>query len=468
MTSGYNNTGIGDEVLRYDTSGHANTALGHEALFANTNGYANTGVGYQALYSNTTGFQNFGMGYSSLYSNTTGTYNTAIGFESMRNSNAVSGYNIAIGTQALKAVTANDNIAIGTSSQLVTSTGAYNVSFGTNCMISNTSGSYNVSSGYNSLYSNTTGINNCAWGVQALGYNTTGRSNSAVGRQSLGQSTTGSNNIAIGDSAAWTNTTGSNNTILGGHANVGSNNLTYATAIGADAVVSASNSIALGNTSAKVGIAMTTPTAKLHLPAQTSAANNAAMKFTPGTALATIEAMTIENDTMGFYETNSALNRYAIGGPIKDFYTDANNSGTGETDLYSYTTKASTLKRNGEKITAKYAGTFNDVTATEQIKVLFAGTTIFDSGAITTLSTGQWTVDVTIIRTGSTTCRASVSMYTPTATIMLYSAQTDMTGLTLSNTNILKVTGTAGGGGGGSNDITAKLGVIYWDGAANN
>ena len=55
-------------------------------------------------------------------------------------------------------------------------------------------------------------------------------------------------NTAIGSSALSTNTIGTNNTAIGNSANVGSANLTNATAIGNGAIVSASNTIQLGNT----------------------------------------------------------------------------------------------------------------------------------------------------------------------------------------------------------------------------
>ena len=50
----------------------------------------------------------------------------------------------------------------------------------------------------------------------------------------------------VGTAAGNTNVTGNNNTIVGNSADVTSGNLTYATAIGADAVASQSNSIFLG------------------------------------------------------------------------------------------------------------------------------------------------------------------------------------------------------------------------------
>jgi hypothetical protein len=58
--------------------------------------------------------------------------------------------------------------------------------------------------------------------------------------------TTGVNNSFLGYNAGDTNTTGSNNTVVGTDADVGLNNLTYATAVGAGAIVSNSNSIVLG------------------------------------------------------------------------------------------------------------------------------------------------------------------------------------------------------------------------------
>lgn len=208
-------------------------------------------------------------------------------------------------------------------------------------------------------------------------------------------------------------------------------------------------------------------TAYLHLKAGTATANTAPIKFTKGVLNTSAVAGQIEYDGMFYSTTNSGL-RYADNGVIANFYTDVNNSGTSETDLYSYTLIASGLGVNGDMITAKYGGTFNDVTATAQLKVLFGGTTIFDSGAITISATGAWTIDVAIIRTGTTTARALVNLNTSTASATVYTTQTDLTGLTLSNTNILKITGTSGGAGGGSNDITAKLGYINFHGVAAN
>lgn len=211
----------------------------------------------------------------------------------------------------------------------------------------------------------------------------------------------------------------------------------------------------------------TAPTSLLMFAAGTTSANSAPLKFTSGSLMTTAEAGAVEFNG-SYYATKTSGLRFALGGTIADFTSDANNTGTGETDLYSYTTPASTLAATGEKLHATYSGTFNDATATEQLKVLFGGTTIFDSGALTTTGTGSWSINVVIIRTGASTARASTTMVTDVTTAKTYVSEIDLTGLTFTNTNILKITGTAGGGGGGNNDITGKLGVIFWYGPANN
>jgi hypothetical protein len=70
----------------------------------------------------------------------------------------------------------------------------------------------------------------------------------------------------VGTDALGSNTTGSNNTAIGSGANVSAGNLTNATAIGANAIVSQSNSLVLGN-NANVGIGTTSPAAKLEVVA---------------------------------------------------------------------------------------------------------------------------------------------------------------------------------------------------------
>lgn len=200
---------------------------------------------------------------------------------------------------------------------------------------------------------------------------------------------------------------------------------------------------------------------RILLAAGTTTAGTSPEKYTSGPLMTTIEAGAVEFNG-GHYRSSTALNRTGQGGPIAQFIADVQNSGTSETDIQTYTTKASTLGATGEMLTFDYAMVLNDITATAQIKVLFAGATIGDTGALTVSATGAVIVRGWIIRTGASTARASVSISSPTASTAVYTAETDLTGLTFTNTNILKTTATAAGAGGGSSDITGKMGIVYW------
>jgi hypothetical protein len=151
---------------------------------------------------------------------------------------------------------------------------------------------------------------------------------------------------------------------------------------------------------------------------------------------------------------------------VKDFYTDVSNITTTETDLLTYTTVANRLNTTGEKLVITYGGTFNDTTATSQLRIYYAGQVIGNTGVLTISATGAWVSNISIIRTGTTTARAILNISTPGASTAFYTNYASLTGLTFTGTNIVKITGTAGGATGGSNDITATYGNIIWQPAA--
>jgi hypothetical protein len=125
-----------------------------------------------------------------------------------------------------------------------------------------TTGNYNNAFGFQALTANTTGQENNALGEYVLPKNTTGNFNTAMGTAAQRDNTTGDGNTGFGYHALLANTTGSNNTAIGNSADVASASLTNATAIGNGAIVSASNSIQLGNTSVtnvKTSGALTAP-----------------------------------------------------------------------------------------------------------------------------------------------------------------------------------------------------------------
>ncbi|MGB3947514.1 MAG: tail fiber domain-containing protein [Bacteroidia bacterium] len=170
-----------------------------------------------------------------------------------------------------------DNTAVGTYALTNNNIGSFNVANGTYALYSNTSGIRNTASGYYSLATNTTGEENTALGMYTLASNTNGTRNTAIGNEALAVNSTGVNNTANGYYALHDNNTGNNNTAMGyaaGYTNTGSNNtflgtfatgsasITNATAIGANAQVTASNSMVLGN-NVNVGIGTTAPAYRL-------------------------------------------------------------------------------------------------------------------------------------------------------------------------------------------------------------
>jgi len=106
--------------------------------------------------------------------------------------------------------------------------------------------------------------------------------------------------------------------------------------------------------------------------------------------------------------------------------------------------------------------------STKQIKIYFAGSVIFDSGALTVTAAANVTVDITIIRVSSTVVRYIVNGSGLNTSTSSFSAVGELTSLTLSNTNILKATGTAAGGSAATNDIVGKAADGYWLPVSNN
>jgi len=148
-------------------------------------------------------------------------------------------------------------------------------------------------------------------------------------------------------------------------------------------------------------------------------------------------------------------NRANVGGAIFNHFVDVGNATTVETDLYSDTIAASVLGTNGDKLEAEYGGVFvSSASATREVKIYFAGTAIFDTGALTLSLSSAWTAYVTLIRVSATVVRYMISFTTEGAALAAYTSVGEVTGLTLTGTNILKITGQAAGVGAASGDIT--------------
>lgn len=228
----------------------------------------------------------------------------------------------------------------------------------------------------------------------------------------------------------------------------------------------------LGNTAIStalyVGASTTVPTAKVHIASASGSANTAAIQADAGTNESSIRSGLLEFNN-AWYASNSALNRVGLGGKIAAAFADTGNTSTTETDLHTYTSKTNTLLVNGADLEAEYGGIFvSSGTATRQIKVYFGGTAIFDTGALSISLAASWTTYATIMRVSSTVVRYMISLTTEGAALSAYTAVGELTGLTLSNTNILKITGTAAGVGAATNDIVLKQAKVSWNPAVDN
>ena len=150
-----------------------------------------------------------------------------------------------------------------------------NIGIGLNSLTSLTTGYYNVGIGAYTNNKCTTGAGNMAIGNRTLGLNTTGFDNVAMGDNALGNNTISSCNVGIGHYAGETLiasgvfgiTTGCN-TFLGYRADVLDdvikNTIVNSTALGANATVTASNQIVIGNASVtEVYLGSTTGASKL-------------------------------------------------------------------------------------------------------------------------------------------------------------------------------------------------------------
>ncbi|MEC5217382.1 hypothetical protein RCH09_002340 [Actimicrobium sp. GrIS 1.19] len=265
------NVGLGYAALNHNTASGL-TAVGANALGSNTSGAYNTAVGQESLFSNTTGSNNTALGNYALSANTTGATNTAVGFNALA-TNGTGQANTSVGSYALYLnTTGANNVAVGALSLLSNTVGDQNTALGNWSLQNNTSGRLNTAVGVGTLYNNVTGVantalgnnaltnniewNNTAIGNAALFSNSSGTRNAALAVEALAANTSGSDNVALGYHAGYmtalgdatnANVTGSSNTFVGAYAMPGTAApLSHASAIGAEALVTTSNTIALG------------------------------------------------------------------------------------------------------------------------------------------------------------------------------------------------------------------------------
>jgi hypothetical protein len=282
--AGAANTGGGTNSFFGSSAGAANTTAQGNAFFgvaagaANTTASGNSFFGYAAGQANVTGSKNSFFGEragaantassNSFFGSTAGNANDEGENNSFFGSSAglanVSGEsNSFFGANAGANTATSDNSFFGKDAGLANTGGDSLSFFGKEAGAANTNGSQNSFFGMEAGVSNTIGGPNSFFGARAGYSNIGGDQNSFLGYAAGYSNTSGNSNTFVGDNAGSSNTSEHSNTFLGASSN-GAAGVTNATAVGANAVVTQSDSLVLGN-GVKVGAGTSAPKEKLHV-----------------------------------------------------------------------------------------------------------------------------------------------------------------------------------------------------------
>lgn len=262
---------VGNFNKQPQPEGGYNTAMGYQSQNLAITPIGATSLGFVTLSKHTGGTYNTAIGYSSMRETTTGDYNTGVGAGSLQEQN-IGDNNTALGSFAMRNTSGENNTSVGTDSMREGGTTASNnVAVGYKCLYS-VEGNNNTAVGDRAAQGMATGNENTFIGDILGGALTAGSYNVSIGGQSISNKTTGDGTVAVGYTAGIGETTGSNNTYIGRGAGItgGDGSLQYATAIGYNAKVSASNAMSLGAPAGQtgtvnVGIGVAAPEEKLHV-----------------------------------------------------------------------------------------------------------------------------------------------------------------------------------------------------------
>jgi hypothetical protein len=206
---------------------------------------------YNSAVSIRDGSSNTAVGDSSLFANTSGFQNTSLGaFTLQNNVNGVT--NTALGYATLNTnVDGTHNTGVGNLSMFYNTSGVRNTAIGNTSLFENTTGNFNAALGNWALRGNKEGNYNTGLGSFAL-QKSIGEGNTATGAFALRTDSSGAQNTATGYAAGITIFSGNHNTFLGFFADATAENFSNAMALGAEAKVNASNKVRIGDANVTV------------------------------------------------------------------------------------------------------------------------------------------------------------------------------------------------------------------------
>lgn len=175
-------------------------------------------------------------------------------------------------------------------------------------------------------------------------------------------------------------------------------------------------------------------------------------------AATTVNGNTITTGTTSGTNTGDQTSLPAVFSRFADAVSTSTNGD--EDNLYTNTLTAGLFSANGVALTElEHVSFVSSATASRRLKKYFAGTLIFDSGSLTLSLGGEFTLETTVIRVSAAVVRCSVAVTSTSASSVPYATFSEISGLTLANTQILKTTGIAAGAGAASGDIKNKMAV---------
>lgn len=167
-----------------------------------------------------------------------------------------------------------------------------------------------------------------------------------------------------------------------------------------------------------------------------------------------IAGLTITGYTGFLYAANgvvSAVNNVST--TLNSSVTQTGNTAATETDLFTYTVPAATLSATGDSLEFIASGTFaGTASVNKKILVYFGGTTVYDSGNLNITSASSWSLRGSVLRTGATTQKCSVTINTSSATLVAYAVYVT-SAETLADPIVLRVRGN----GTNANDVVGEF-----------